>query len=58
MIFDPLEFLARLAVLVHAPRVNLVHFHGVIGPAAKWRASMIMAATKKRDVLGITLGLL
>jgi hypothetical protein len=38
--FEPLEFLARLAVLVPAPRVNAIRFHGVIAPAAKWRAAI------------------
>ena len=29
MIFEPLDFIARLAVLVPKPRVNLTRFHGV-----------------------------
>jgi hypothetical protein len=28
-IFDPLDFIARLAALVPKPRVNLTRFHGV-----------------------------
>jgi hypothetical protein len=28
-IFEPLDFIARLAALVHKPRVNLTRFHGV-----------------------------
>jgi hypothetical protein len=44
VVFEPLEFVARLAVLVPAPRVNLIRFHGVLGPAAKWRASIVPAA--------------
>jgi hypothetical protein len=41
VIFEPLEFLARLAVLVPAPRVHTIRFHGVIGPAAKGRSAIV-----------------
>jgi len=39
--FEPLEFLSRLAVLVPAPRVNTIRFHGLLGPAAEWRAAIV-----------------
>lgn len=32
VIFEPLDFLARLAALVPKPRVNLTRFHGVLAP--------------------------
>jgi len=32
VIFEPLDFIARLAVLVPKPRVNLTRFHGVFAP--------------------------
>jgi hypothetical protein len=71
VIFEPLELLARLAVLVPASRVNMLRFHGVLGPAAGWRAAVVpklpdMEANEckyeedrneKRDVVGITPGL-
>ena len=41
VIFDELELLEKLAVLVPAPRSNLVHFHGILAPAAKWRAAIV-----------------
>jgi len=41
VIFEPLELRAKLAVLVPAPRLNLTRFHGVLAPAAKWRASIV-----------------
>ena len=41
VIFDPLEFMARLAALVPVPRANLIHYYGVLAPAAKWRASIV-----------------
>ena len=37
VIFEPLDFLARLAALVPKPRVNLTRFHGVFAPNSKHR---------------------
>ena len=38
VIFEPLDFMARLAALVPKPRVNLTRFHGVFAPNSKHRA--------------------
>lgn len=38
VIFEPLDFMARLATLVPKPRVNLTRFHGVFAPNSKHRA--------------------
>lgn len=38
VIFQPLDFLARLAALVPKPRVNLTRCHGVFAPNSKHRA--------------------
>lgn len=38
VIFEPLDFLAKLAALVPRPRVNLTRFHGVFAPHSKQRA--------------------
>jgi len=38
VIFEPLDFIARLAALVPRPRVNLTRFHGVFAPNSKHRA--------------------
>ena len=32
VIFEPLDFIARLAALVPPPRVNLTRYHGVLAP--------------------------
>ena len=37
VVFDPVEFLGRLAVLVPRPRINLILYHGVLAPRAAWR---------------------
>jgi hypothetical protein len=41
IIFEPLEFLGRLAALVPPPRFNLVRYNGVLAPAAAWRPLII-----------------
>jgi hypothetical protein len=38
VIFEPLDFIARLAALVPKPRVNLTRYHGVFAPNSKHRA--------------------
>ena len=38
---SPTAFLARLAVLVPRPRVNLVLYHGVLAPRASWRLEVV-----------------
>ena len=43
VVFEPQELMEKLAVLVPAPRLNLTRFHGVLGPSAKWRASIVPA---------------
>lgn len=41
LVFDPVEFLGRLAVLVPRPRINLILYHGVLGPRAAWRSEVV-----------------
>ncbi len=38
VIFEPLDFIARLAALVPKPRVNLTRFHGAFAPNSRYRA--------------------
>ncbi|GHK39167.1 hypothetical protein ECZU06_62920 [Escherichia coli] len=38
VIFEPLDFIARLAAPVPKPRVNLTRFHGVFAPNSRHRA--------------------
>ena len=37
VVFEPLEFLERLAALVPAPHFNMIRYSGVLAPAASWR---------------------
>jgi hypothetical protein len=41
VIFEPLDFLARLAALVPSPAVNLTRYHGVFAPNHRLRALIV-----------------
>jgi len=51
VIFEPLDFIARLAALVPKPRVNLTRFHGVFAPNSKHRALVTPAKRGKGSKL-------
>jgi hypothetical protein len=52
MIFEPLDFIARLAALVPRPRVNLTRFHGVYAPNSKHRALVTPAKRGRGNAPG------
>jgi hypothetical protein len=41
-----LEFMGKLAALVPAPRANLVRYHGILAPAARYRARVVPGAVE------------
>lgn len=43
VVFQPLDFIARLAALVPRPRTHLLTYHGVLAPAAEWRDWIVPA---------------
>jgi len=45
VIFEPLDLIGKLAALVPPPRFNLVRYHGVLGPSARWRSIIVPAAS-------------
>jgi hypothetical protein len=47
VIFEPLDFIAKLAALVPKPRVNLTRFHGVFAPNSKSRVDVTPAKRGK-----------
>jgi len=47
IIFEPLDFIAKLAALVPKPRVNLTRFHGVLAPNSKHRVNVTPAKRGK-----------
>jgi hypothetical protein len=52
IILEPLDFIARLAALVPAPRVNLTRFHGVFAPNHNLRAQVTPARRGARRRAG------
>jgi hypothetical protein len=46
VIFERQDFIAKLAVLVPAPRAHLTRYHGVLAPCAAWRPLVIPAVNK------------
>ena len=51
VIFEPLDFIARLAALVPKPRVNLTRYHGVFAPNSRHRALVTPAGRGKAHKL-------
>jgi hypothetical protein len=49
VIFEPVDFIAKLAAQVPKPRVNLTRFHGVFAPNSKHRAR-VTPAKRERGV--------
>ena len=41
LLFDPVGLLERLAALTPRPRINLILYHGVLGPRAAWRSLVV-----------------
>jgi len=48
VIFEPLDFIARLAALVPKPRVNLTRFHGVFAPHSRLRSRVTPGGRARR----------
>ncbi|EPQ1460259.1 IS91 family transposase, partial [Acinetobacter baumannii] len=48
VIFEPLDFIAKLAALVPKPRVNLTRFHGLFAPNSKHRVQVTPAKRGKK----------
>jgi len=47
ILFEPIEFLARLAALVPRPRGNLVRYHGILAPNAEHRSAVVPNSSKR-----------
>ena len=46
VLFNPDDFIARLAALVPRPRVNLTRYHGVFAPSSPFRPHIVPGAVK------------
>ena len=51
MIFEPTDFIARLAALAPKPRVNLTRYHGVFAPNSSHRARVTPSKRGKGNKL-------
>jgi hypothetical protein len=49
VVFEPLEFIGKLAALVPPPRFNLVRYHGILASAARWRSQVLPPGPDVQD---------
>jgi hypothetical protein len=54
VIFEPLDFIARLVALVPKPRVNLTRYHGVFAPNSHYRAEVTPAKRGKGNKVKVS----
>src|SRR5213593_3351115 len=52
VIFEPQDFIAKLAVLVPVPRAHLTRYHGVFAPAAAWRSLVVPTLDFQTNEIG------
>ena len=45
VIFEPIDLIGKLAALVPPPRFNLVRYHGILAPSARWRRRIVPAVS-------------
>ena len=51
VVFEPLDFMAKLAALIPKPKVNLTRFHGVFAPNSKYRKVITNEGKAKKSKL-------
>jgi len=50
LLFEPIEFMEKLAAIIPPPAVNLVLYHGVLAPHARWRSHVVHYGRPAPDV--------
>jgi hypothetical protein len=53
-LFEPIEFLEKLAALIPRPAVNLLLYHGVLASRARWRSQVVRYGRPAPDVAALT----
>jgi len=53
VIYEPLEFIEKLAALVPPPRFNLVRYSGVLAPSSSWRKQIIPENRRRIPLISI-----
>jgi len=49
LLFEPVEFLEKLAALTPRPAINLILYHGVLAPHACWRPAVVAFGRPEGD---------
>ncbi len=49
LLFEPVEFLEKLAALTPRPAINLILYHGVLAPYARWRPEVVAYGRPESD---------
>ena len=52
---ESIEFLEKLAALIPRPAVNLLVYHGVLAPRARWHSQVVRYARPAPDGIALTL---
>jgi putative transposase len=50
VLFEPIEFLEKLAALIPRPAVNLLLYHGVLAARARWRSQVVSYGRPEPDL--------
>jgi len=50
LLFEPIEFMEKLAAIIPRPAVNLVLYYGVLAPHARWRSHGVRYGRPAPDV--------
>lgn len=50
LLFEPIEFMEKLAAIIPRPAINLVLYHGALAPHARWRLTRNRTAAAERLV--------
>ena len=53
-LFEPIEFLEKLAALIPRPAVNLLLYHGVLASRARWRSQVVRYGRPAPDAAALT----
>jgi hypothetical protein len=56
LVFEPLEFLAKLAALTPCPAINLLLYHGALAPHARWRRHVVAYGCALRSIVNAEIG--
>jgi len=49
LLFEAVEFLEKLAALTPRPAINLILYHGVLAPYARWRPEVVAYGRPEND---------